>query len=159
MTQTQNALHTVFLSGKTCSNGGGKPATHFASRLRYNPKMRLRSVLLRLHTETSGPPQEAYNQSPRSTPEDRACRRRRGRPLRCYGRRNLDTGVVLLHACNAIAPQPPPLAPRAVRSASLPRARAPRPPLRQRQRWDNRESSARRNRWSSRRRAARECGW
>jgi len=54
--------------------------THFASELRQNPKMRLRSLLLRLHAgPTTG--------SGRPEPEIR----------------NLDAGVALLHACNTTA--------------------------------------------------------
>ena len=86
--------------------------THFASELRQNPKMRLRSLLLRPHVgPTTG--------SGRPEPEIR----------------NLDAGVALLHACNAIA--------ASSRSTSLPRARALRPPRRRRRRRDGREPSHR----------------
>jgi hypothetical protein len=129
--------------------------THFASELRQNPKTRLRSVLLRLD---AGPPQEADDRSPRSAPEARARRRWRGRRVRCCGRRNLNAGVALLHACNAITARLDRLLARLAlhlpsasvgpTSSSVSVAAPGRP----------QSQPPRRNRWSRRRRAAQGAG-
>jgi hypothetical protein len=166
VTQTQKcALQSVF-AGQNMLQQRRQTHDPFCRRAKAEPKNAIARFFC---VSTRGPPQEAENQleirtgGPRSLASARATRPLLWSPTRlppqapCAWTASAPTPglpppALCAWTARALVPGLPSPAPRASRSASLPRARAPRPPRCRRRPWDNRETNTRRNRWSRRRR-------